>query len=197
MSNINLYEQAKTTLAEYVKVDDVLDFRTKAKMAQEYAKRANDSQLEHDAAKARIRAERRCGELLIDMDMNKGGRPSKNQSSESTSLKDIGISKDQSSSYQTLARINDDDFEGQLDDQAVPQSGHMVKNQREKEGKKASDKAVPPIALYWWGRLRDFARDDKLDMSINDVIKLMPASMKKDTHNLLPLLIDWVNEYEC
>lgn len=50
-------------------------------------------------------AECRIGELLQNTELNKGGRPSANKTSrpQSTSLKDIGISKDQSSQFQFMA----------------------------------------------------------------------------------------------
>ncbi len=61
------YENAKQAIAAYKTVDDVKQFRDKAVAVQAYAKQANDYELERDAAIARVRAERKCGELLRGM----------------------------------------------------------------------------------------------------------------------------------
>jgi len=53
------YDAAKQAIAEYMTVDEVKDFRNKAIAIEAYAKQANDYGLEHDAAIARVRAERR------------------------------------------------------------------------------------------------------------------------------------------
>jgi len=67
------------------------------------------------------------GFILIDMPKNKGGGDGSNQhqksylstdttSSKSLKLKDIGISRDQSSAYQAVASIPEPEFEQQLAD---------------------------------------------------------------------------------
>ena len=71
---------------------------------------------------AKLRAERRAGELLREQEKNPGGRPLKNQSHDTTSfdkpkLSDIGIKKDQSSRWQRMADIPEKEFEQ-----------HVVKN---------------------------------------------------------------------
>ena len=71
--NLVKYENAKQALAEYKTVDEVKDFRDKTVAIQAYAKQANDYDLERDASIARVRAERRCGELLNKMDKAKRG----------------------------------------------------------------------------------------------------------------------------
>ena len=59
---------------------------------------------EIQCAKIRIRAERKAGQLLTGMEKNKGGRPNgENRSNDTTSLADMGVSKDQSSQWQKLA----------------------------------------------------------------------------------------------
>lgn len=64
-----------------------------------------------------MRAERKCGELLAATDKNDGGRPSANRSNDATgsspvpTLADMGITKDQSSRYQSLASMTEEHFE--------------------------------------------------------------------------------------
>ena len=64
------------------------------------------------ATEIKVRAERRCGELLAAMDKHAGGRPKDgNPSSDSTgfpepqTLADIGLTRDQSSRYQQLVAM--------------------------------------------------------------------------------------------
>ena len=84
---------------------------------QHYATQANDPQLLHDATAVRERADYRAGQLLLDMDLHKGGReestgnavlPVKNAMPK---LWDFGISKIQSSRWQKKAALSEDEFE--------------------------------------------------------------------------------------
>ena len=64
--------------------------------------------LRRKACEIRLRAERRCGQLLKNLEMAKGGRPTENRSQRATGLEplsDLGISKTQSSRWQKLAAI--------------------------------------------------------------------------------------------
>ena len=68
------------------------------------------------ATEIKVRAERKCGELLAKAEKNDGGRPVKNQSNHATgspapTLADMGITKDQSSRYQSLASMTEEHFE--------------------------------------------------------------------------------------
>ena len=62
-----------------------------------------------EIAEAVTDAEVRMGELLQETDFDKGGRPSdKTSRPQTTSLRDIGISKDQSAQFQLMARHPED-----------------------------------------------------------------------------------------
>lgn len=50
-----------------------------------------------------LEAEAKAGVLLKDMELDRGGRPSENRSSDRTSLSDLGVSKNQSSNWQLTA----------------------------------------------------------------------------------------------
>jgi hypothetical protein len=69
------------------------------------------------ATEIKVRAERRCGELLRKTEKNDGGRPAKNQSDDATgfdrapTLAEMGLTKDESSRYQQLADMPDEHFE--------------------------------------------------------------------------------------
>ena len=80
-----------------------------------YARQAKDTELVQYATEIKVRAERRCGELLEKAPKNVGGRPSENQSHDATTLAptltDLGITKDESSRYQKLAAMPEEFFE--------------------------------------------------------------------------------------
>ena len=108
------YEAARKALAEAHRVDEVKDIRDKAEAMRMYGKQANDTELVNWAAEIKIRAERRAGEMLKSMDMANGGQPY--QATGRTirpveTLSDIGISKDQSSRWQRIAKVPEADFE--------------------------------------------------------------------------------------
>ena len=105
------YEEARRALAEYKTVDEVKDFRDKVLAIEAYAKQANDFDLERDAAIARVRAERKCGQLLAETEKAKGQLKQGNslpQSHATTTgdkpktLAEMGVTKDQSSGDQNM-----------------------------------------------------------------------------------------------
>jgi hypothetical protein len=85
-------------------------------------------------------------------------RGSKRSSSGTTTLADIGISKDQSSKFQKLAEIPEDAFE-----EALAVADEMPSTQsvidRAKKQSPAMPKLVDKRALWIWGTLNDFEQE--------------------------------------
>ena len=115
------YDAARRALAEAHSVDEVKDVRDKAVAMQTYARQAKDTTLITQATEIRMRAERRAGELLIEMaerkerDSGKGNRNPALKSQEVTpKLADLGVSKMQSSRWQKLAAFDQDQFEAKV-----------------------------------------------------------------------------------
>jgi hypothetical protein len=106
------YDAARKALAAAHRVDEVKHIHDKATALLAYAKQAGDFELQNKAAEIRLFAERRAGELLVDMQATgqrrakERGRPSKVSSP--TTLPKLGITRDQSSKWQRLAKMIDD-----------------------------------------------------------------------------------------
>jgi hypothetical protein len=106
------YDAARKALAAAHRVDEVKHIHDKATALLAYAKQAGDFELQNKAAEIRLFAERRAGELLSDMhatgqrQAKERGRPTKVSSP--TTLPKLGITRDQSSKWQRMAKLIDD-----------------------------------------------------------------------------------------
>ena len=116
------YDAAKKALAAASRVDEAKNIRDRAEAVRVYATQARDYDLQNRAATIRLLAERRAGQLLIDMEKNPGtrgdGRPRKDgtvqrrysrATAKPPTLEELNISKVQSSKWQRLAKLLDDD----------------------------------------------------------------------------------------
>ena len=68
------YQHAKQSLATCERIDECKDWADKASALASYAKQADDGELENFAKRIRIRALRRCGELLKAIEAKPGQR---------------------------------------------------------------------------------------------------------------------------
>jgi hypothetical protein len=137
-------------------VDEVKDIRDKARAIEMYTRQAQNTEAERQAIEIRLRAERKCGELLAEMVKAKGsaqpgvGRRGSNGmlSDGSTPLSDLGISRDQSSQWQKLAAIPDEEFEADLKDSAWrPTTSGMIDRREARERGPLPPQAVDDGAL--------------------------------------------------
>jgi N6-adenosine-specific RNA methylase IME4 len=114
------FDVARQAIAEARTVDEVKVLRDRAEQARAYAKQQREGrEMQNDIAEIKLRAERRLGEMLDEMDKAKGGRPEITGNRvlpviESPTLSDIGISKMQSSRWQRAAKIPEETFEAHI-----------------------------------------------------------------------------------
>jgi len=108
------YDEMCRAIDAAYEVDEVKHVRDKAVALEHYARQAKNVEAERRACEIRLRAERKAGQLLAEMDK---GRPKK--VSGDPTLSDLGVSRDQSSNWQKLARVPQAEFDAALADQAA------------------------------------------------------------------------------
>lgn len=175
------YDAMCRAIAEAHAVDEVKDIRDKALALEMYARLAQNVEAEAQACEIRLRAERRAGQLLRDMEKLRG-RPEK--ASPATTLSDLGVSRDQSSKWQKLASIAEDDFEASLAKPKASTTGIIA----EHEDRDPIDKR----GLWLWGRLKDFEREGVLDADPEALFENMLPHMQDTTLDLVPRVIAWL-----
>jgi len=110
-----LLDSARRALTEAESLEDIKDIRDRAEVLRQYAAQAGAGlEAQNRCAEIKLRAERKAGDVLAETEMDKGGRPKKNQSHRATSLKDLDINKSQSARWQQAASIPEDEFEAHI-----------------------------------------------------------------------------------
>jgi hypothetical protein len=132
------YDAMCRAIAEAYQVDEVKDIRDRAVAIEVYSRQAKNTEAERHAAEIRVRAERRCGELLKDMPKAKGAaeagwnKPETRYEDatafedEPKTLSDLGISKRQSSEWQQLAEVPEEEFEQALAEPEKPSATRII-----------------------------------------------------------------------
>lgn len=196
--NLVKYENAKAALAELVAVEDVKEFRDKASAVEMYARLAKDYDMERDAAIARVRAERKCGELLRDMEKSVGGVspkvvPIQEPEEKPKTLTEMGITRVQSSKWQKLANISETIFDDVIQDRATKVSlAHILKLAKPKTN---PAQAVDLTANWLFGRLYAMDRKNITARPLTEHIAGMPEDVRQDADRIVLKLTKWLNEY--
>jgi hypothetical protein len=112
------FDRAKRELELAASIDEVKKIRDQAEALRQYARQQKLSlEMQNRCAEIKLRAERRAGDLLVDMEKHPPG-PRGDRSHDGTDpprLVDIGISKNQSSRWQAIASIPEEDFEERVE----------------------------------------------------------------------------------
>ena len=187
-------------IAVCVNQGEIKNMRDKVRAIEEYARQAKDVEQESQAARVRLRAEKRWAELYHDGEKAKGssgnqytGDLDRSPDTTSPTLSNMGVSKDQSSRWQKLAHIPDDEFEEMINRPGIVPSTTGVIN--EYEGLTIADLNLPNTtdAAFWLAStLSQFEENGYADSEIDQEIATMTAGMQRDVERLLPRLITWL-----
>ena len=122
-------------------------------------RQARNTEAERRACEIRLRAERKAGELLRSAEKAKGGRPKTSGANPAVSaptLRELGVSEDQSRNWQRLAAVPPDQFNAALADPTqMPTTNGIIR-----ANVPPARPAVSGGALWLWGRLKDFLITD-------------------------------------
>lgn len=191
MSELVRYDAMCRAIADAYEVDEVKDIRDKARAMEIYFQQAQNTELERKACEIRLRAERKGGRLLAEREKAKGGQPYQSDrptgSYTTQTLSDLGISKQQSSDWQKLAAIPDEDFEVALATAEHPTTSGLISAHSEGRPRHMDDRA-----LWLWGRLQDFERQRLLDVGPDELVGQMFEHMQETTKRLAPIVAEWL-----
>jgi hypothetical protein len=189
-----LYDNMCRAIDAAYEVDEAKDIRDKAMAMEVYLRQARNTEAERRACEIRLRAERKAGHLLKQVEKAKaspgnqytGPVPRSNQST--PTLKDLGVTKRQAHDWQQLAEVPEDEFEAALADPTrKPSTAGIIRE----------TKVVVPVAaeaLWLWGRLHDFERDGLLSREPPDVLLTLTPRMLDEVHRLAPRVATWLGQ---
>jgi hypothetical protein len=111
-----LYDKMVAAIDACHRVDEVKEIRDKAAALELYCRQAKDYENERKAARIRIRAERKAGELLAELERGKGypGGASQPRSEYRRAYEEAGASHYQARRWQDLAAVPEKYFEEAL-----------------------------------------------------------------------------------
>jgi hypothetical protein len=178
------YDAMCQAIAAAYQVDEVKDIRDRAAALEYYARQSQNVEAERQCCEIRLRAERKAGQLLRQMEKLKG-RPHK--ASNVTMLSDLGITRDQSSQWQRLADVSDEQFELALARSDKPTTNGIIN--------RTAAPVITPVsreALWLWGRLRDFTHMGVLASTPSEVMATMTPEMIDDVRAEAPRVIAWL-----
>lgn len=106
-------EGARRALAEAKTLDEIKEIRDQAEAVRQYVKAAGYGlEMQNDAAEVKLRAERRAGELLAEINKHPGAATRLHDATSlPPTLDDLGIEKTQSHRWQQIARVPEPEFE--------------------------------------------------------------------------------------
>jgi hypothetical protein len=187
------YDAMCRAIAEAHAVDEVKDIRDKARAIEMYARQAQNTEAERKACEIRLRAERKCGELMAaQFDRTGRGRPEK--VSDDRTLSEVGISRNQSSEWQRLAAIPAERFEADLADPMWrPTTAGLLERQDARERGPFPEPQGDEDALWLWGALIDVKERGLLARDQRELMATpMHDHMRATLYELAPRIAAWL-----
>jgi site-specific DNA-methyltransferase (adenine-specific) len=118
MDVLQLRDNAKNQLSQIKTIETGIDYLNKVKAIETWAKaEKKDAELQNMIAEQKIRTQRILGQLLKESEVSKNRLSNLNNSKSidtTSTLKDFGITKDQSSTFQKIASLPDEIFEAEI-----------------------------------------------------------------------------------
>ena len=165
MDELILWDKMKQAVVACHSIDEISNIRNQAEAYRYALIQAKESpEVIKKAEEIKLRAERRAGELLKFTELQHGSRGvgKKVESQATTSLSDMGISKDQSSKWQKIANIPEEKFENYIEVQKELSTAGVLRvadNEIRHNSKGLVEKfIVPPFSVidtrqgYWQKR---------------------------------------------
>lgn len=187
------YNAMRTALVKARSIDEVKDIRDRAEALRAYAKQAGEGlESQNMIAEIKLRAERRAGELLQEMEKATGtrgdipekvtgGRIMRPPVQDVPTLAEVGITKSQSSRWQAIATVPEEVFEqhiaaataGQkeLTTAATLKVAKAIAYQRKDAERASVTSSLPPTVKLYHGDFREKLSqvpDDSVDLILTD-----------------------------
>lgn len=115
IDTLMLRDEAQKQLAQIKTVESGVEYLNKVKAIETWAKaEKKDAILQNAIAEQKIRTQKILGGLLKEDIQHQGGRKKTVDNNDRLSLKDVGITKDQSSTFQKIASMPEELFEKEI-----------------------------------------------------------------------------------
>lgn len=213
---IALREDAKRQLAEIKTIDDGVGYVSKVKAIEAYAKATKqDADIVMMVQEQKIRSMRILGQLLRETEFEAGarGRPgnqyslveSHDETPPKPTLSDFGITKNESSTYQTIAEIPEEELEKQFEqikgkDSAVSE---ITINRFKNLGKgfKQERKVVETTKSNPWPKdqeamKRDVEAGKTVVINMNQHLHLLRWATDQGLYERVDRFTEWGNPFE-
>lgn len=107
---------ARQALAESRDLSEIKEIRDRAEAMRQYARAAHMGlEAQNHAAEIKLRAERKFGELMTEVERSKGGRPAENSVQPGPSfiatLREMEVAPTQAKRWQSVAAVPEEEFE--------------------------------------------------------------------------------------
>lgn len=196
------YDAAFKELMAAESVDEVKEIRDKAIALEAYAKQAMNTDMERAAVNIRIRAERKAGQMLKDLNPGRGGNNNPEGSNQHVSRpkghsepltseyaqakQSANISDTQAKRWQQLADVEDDTFEEIMEDSEKLSTNRIINK----------EKQIDSDIIWLMGRLRDFERHKINNLQPEKIVDLMTPEMMVRAGTQIPFVIGFLKDIE-
>ena len=210
---LKLYDKMLVAIAECQRIDEVKEIHDRVAGLEKYAAQAQNYDAELRAMDVRVRASEQAGKLIAKMNKQHGargkpgpGRGKKNGlvtddavlSPEKT-LKELGITPDQSSQWQQLAGIPKAEFEKRLPSATGERTSikRIIRETRPAPPDPAAVRLqrVRTLALRVWGDMRDLPQVIE-DVPMQEVVAQLNEMMVDDVAAAIPKVREFVKKLE-